>query len=318
MLNLPDLSFAQYQCRLQAVDELHLAPYKGSTLRGAFGQAFRRVACVEPRRGTCDGCLLAGTCPYSWVFESPALGELPRFLRGVDRAPHPFVIEPPLDQEQHIAAGGEVLFGLTLFGTAAELLPYFILTFQELGRCGIGKGRGRCTVRSVSTRTQQGHWEEIYDGQTGTMKGLHSLHGPTRTCAPASRLTLHFLTPTRLKHRGHLVDQLDFRMLVFHLLKRASELTFFYCRGAPVQWDFGQALALAAHVQTVDHSLRWVDWERWSNRQRTRMKLGGFMGEVSFAGNLTPFLPLIHLGEVMHVGKGTSCGLGQYRAHPQP
>ncbi|MDZ7338640.1 MAG: CRISPR system precrRNA processing endoribonuclease RAMP protein Cas6 [candidate division KSB1 bacterium] len=317
MVTLPELTFAQYQCRLQAVDDLHLAPYKGSTLRGAFGHAFRRVACVEPRRATCQGCLLTGTCPYSRVFESPAMGTLPRFLRGVDRAPHPFVIEPPLAEEQDVPAGGEVVFGLTLFGSACDLLPYFILTFRELGRCGIGKGRGRCTVRSVAARTQAG-WQDIYDGKSGTLANLDARQRPPESTAAASALTLRFLTPTRIKHRGHLTDRLDFRLLVFHLLKRASELTHFYCPQAAVQWDFAPALALAAEVTTCAHSLRWVDWERWSNRQQTRMKLGGIVGEISFAGPLGPFLPLLRLGEVMHVGKGTSFGLGKYELHQHP
>ncbi len=103
MINLPELTFAQYQCRLQAVEELHLAPYQGSTLRGAFGHAFRRVCCVESHRRSCQGCLLTGTCPYSRVFESPALAPLPRFLHGVDRAPHFFVIEPPLQQAAQLS-----------------------------------------------------------------------------------------------------------------------------------------------------------------------------------------------------------------------
>ncbi|NIA10440.1 MAG: CRISPR system precrRNA processing endoribonuclease RAMP protein Cas6, partial [Nitrospiraceae bacterium] len=61
------------------------------------------------------------------------------------------------------------------------------------------------------------------------------------------------------------------------------------------------------------NTLYWHDWERWSNRQGTRMKLGGFMGEVTYKGDLRPFWPYIRLGEYVHVGKGSSFGLGRYR-----
>ena len=55
-------------------------------------------------------------------------------------------------------------------------------------------------------------------------------------------------------------------------------------------------------VQLAEARTRWVDWERYSSRQDTRMKLGGFVGEVVYEGNLAPFLPYLVLGEMLHVG----------------
>ncbi len=42
------------------------------------------------------------------------------------------------------------------------------------------------------------------------------------------------------------------------------------------------------------------------------MKMGGFIGDITFEGNSEPFMPLIKAGEVLHVGKGTGFGLGKY------
>lgn len=42
------------------------------------------------------------------------------------------------------------------------------------------------------------------------------------------------------------------------------------------------------------------------------MKMGGFVGEVMYRGELSDFLPLLKLGEKIHVGKGTGFGLGRY------
>ena len=55
------------------------------------------------------------------------------------------------------------------------------------------------------------------------------------------------------------------------------------------------------------------DWERYLARQDTRMKMGGFVGRVEYQGNLREFFPLLKLGEVVHVGKGTGFGLGRYK-----
>jgi len=43
------------------------------------------------------------------------------------------------------------------------------------------------------------------------------------------------------------------------------------------------------------------------------MMMGGCIGSITFAGNLTQFMPFLLLGEKINVGKGTSFGLGKYR-----
>ena len=42
------------------------------------------------------------------------------------------------------------------------------------------------------------------------------------------------------------------------------------------------------------------------------MKMGGFVGKVEYKGDLSEFIPLLRLGEVIHVGKGIVFGLGRY------
>ena len=64
---------------------------------------------------------------------------------------------------------------------------------------------------------------------------------------------------------------------------------------------------------TVEQELRWYDWERYSNRQEVRMRLGGFIGRVTYRGDLGEFLPYLLLGMYTHVGKGATFGLGGYR-----
>jgi CRISPR/Cas system endoribonuclease Cas6 (RAMP superfamily) len=43
------------------------------------------------------------------------------------------------------------------------------------------------------------------------------------------------------------------------------------------------------------------------------MKMGGFIGEITFDGNVEPFISLIKAGEILHVGKGSGFGLGKYK-----
>ena len=43
------------------------------------------------------------------------------------------------------------------------------------------------------------------------------------------------------------------------------------------------------------------------------MKMGGFIGSITFEGDFEKFMPFLLLGEFIHVGKGTSFGLGKYK-----
>jgi CRISPR/Cas system endoribonuclease Cas6 (RAMP superfamily) len=42
------------------------------------------------------------------------------------------------------------------------------------------------------------------------------------------------------------------------------------------------------------------------------MKLGGFTGQITYSGEIQEFIPYIKLGEIIHIGKNTSFGLGKY------
>jgi hypothetical protein len=56
---------------------------------------------------------------------------------------NPFVLEPPKEEKQHYNAQDRLAFHLISIGRAMEYLPYFLFTFDELGRMGLGKGKGR-------------------------------------------------------------------------------------------------------------------------------------------------------------------------------
>lgn len=76
--------------------------------------------------------------------------------------------------------------------------------------------------------------------------------------------------------------------------------------------DFKGIIEAAKQIETKDGQVQWRDWERYSARQDVKMKLGGFVGEAEYRGELREFVPLLKLGERVNVGKGTGFGLGRY------
>ena len=82
---------------------------------------------------------------------------------------------------------------------------------------------------------------------------------------------------------------------------------------AAMELDYRALIERAATIETLSSQLSWWDWERYSNRQKTKMKLGGFAGEIEYSGEaIADFLPLIAAGEILHIGAGTGFGLGKY------
>lgn len=89
---------------------------------------------------------------------------------------------------------------------------------------------------------------------------------------------LRFLTPTRLKSGDHLLSTVGFRGLVFAMLRRTLEIAHFHVPGAEIDWPFRPLLKRTDAVRVVASRLRWHDWERYSNRQKTRISVKRYSG----------------------------------------
>ena len=307
---LQPLRWVTFEVVLRAEDHLRLPAYKGSVLRGAFGATLKRLVCVMPHRN-CDICLLRQQCVYAVDFETRvnrAGSEKPAF------APHPFVLWPPAETRLDYAPGEELVFGLVLIGRAVDHLPYFIYTLEEMGKAGIGRGRGACRVEQVHALGPDGARTPVYDGTAKQLvTGWRVATGADLDGeGDAPSVSLDFLTPTRLRVKDDLVIDLDFEALIRALLRRVSALCEHHC-GGRLDLDYDGLVRRAREVRAVRRDLRWHDWERYSARQKTTMKMGGFMGRIVFEGEMGEFYPLLRAGERLHVGKGTAFGLGMYK-----
>jgi CRISPR-associated endoribonuclease Cas6 len=291
-------------------EPLHLPLFKGSTIRGGFGNVFRKVVCAL-KKNDCHDCILKEKCIYAYVFETIPPSDT-KYMKKYPSAPHPFVIEPPLEEKTVYNSKEDIVFNLILIGRAIDYLPYFIYTFDELGKIGIGRQRGKYKLKEVWAEN-----ERIYNSD-GSIKKVTEQSSITisfdydQMDNPNEEILIRFITPTRIVFNGHLTIDLEFHILIRNLLRRIALLSYFHCSGDPDGIDFKRIIAEASKVRVVERDLVWHDWERYSFRKKMRMKLGGFVGSVKFTGNIRPFMPLLKAGEVVHVGRATAFGLGKY------
>jgi CRISPR-associated endoribonuclease Cas6 len=229
------------------------------------------------------------------------------------------------NERLNFAIGDELRFRLTLMGRANDYLSYVIYAVSEMARRGLGAERAGFALRSVAALGESGNCETIYTA--GDKRSLIPIDAGNTLSdllearlqeleragrKPGDTLKLRFTTPTRIRVEGDLQTSLGFELLIRNLLRRVSMLIAVHSESR-LDLDYKGLIARAASVRIYQASLNWHDWQRYSNRQETKMKLGGFIGEIEYAGEaITEFLPLILAGEILHVGAGTSFGLGQY------
>ncbi len=307
------LKFGNFLFTIVPNNPLILPAYKGSTFRGGFGSVFKRLVCIA-KNNECAVCFLKEKCAYSYIFETPPPPGT-EIMRKYEATPHPFVIEPPPEKRRGYKPGDEIKFGLILIGKAIEYLPYFIYTFDELGRTGITKDKTKYELKNVSC-----NGEKIYDSETKTLKSFktsslildNTVVNDSDSEWRNMTISLSFLTPARILYDGRLTLDLEFHILIRNLLRRLSLLYYFHCNGDPSGWNFNGLIEKSKNIKVKENKLRWYRWKRYSARQNTKINMGGFVGEITFEGKIEPFIPIIKAGEVLHIGKGTGFGLGKY------
>ncbi|MCX8014624.1 MAG: CRISPR system precrRNA processing endoribonuclease RAMP protein Cas6, partial [candidate division WOR-3 bacterium] len=270
------------------------------------GYTFRRITCPLKDKN-CKECLLKTKCVYAYIFETPR-PEDSKIMRKYESIPRPFIFEPALNNKQVYLQDEKFAFKLTLIGKAIDYLPYFIYALDEMGKNGLGKNRGKLELISVKQGSRT-----IYDGKDKKIKNEIKPKQLKLTNAkkPVSKIKIKFLTPFRIIYEGKVVQHLDFHILIRSLLRRIGLLSYFHS-DTPYDIDFTNLISKAGEVRILHSDLTLQDQYRYSTRQHQRIPIQGMIGEITYQGNLTDFIPYLKIGEMLHIGKGTVFGMGKY------
>ncbi len=317
---MTDFTIHHFLFTVEVVTPIELDEHSGSALRGSFFEAVWRRFCTNKESPTCVECPLHTVCPVS-ALVAPLREEN---LRGRD-IPRPYVILPPIGQKRRYENGSQLVFGITLFGSIVQLLPYIMLSAHELEESGIGrklrenKGqRGRYTIIQVESYHPINSQREVIYQAGRSLVNVPTLAVTENDVAnravnlSTEHLTLDFLTPTRLTDREKLVHQPAFRPLVQRLSERLAALTETYGDQSTIPFT-NDMVQLATNITCTEDYTHWEDVQSYSHRQQRHTPVSGFMGRATFVGDLAPFRELLTWGELIHVGKSAVKGNGWYK-----
>lgn len=301
------ISLARYRFHFTATTPVQFPEWAGSTLRGGFGHALRHTACMT-RQKDCNGCPLQATCPYPALFAPPPRA-LP--LQKLTQAPAPYVIEPEGWGIRRIEPGQNWHLDMVLMGRALHELPLITLAWQRAAARGLGAGDGSSALTHVEVQHQDGHLHPVLETPQARFAD-HPIPPLDLRLNSKGPVHLCITTPLRLQENGKALPptRLDAGRLLMQVVRRVSLIAT--CHGSgPPHWDYGKLKAQAQAVRD-ERQLRWLDWTRRSARQQQTMQLGGVVGDWTLHDLPPEFLPLLKLGEWLHIGKETVFGLGRY------
>lgn len=292
---LEGFQVAIYDISLIATEPVSFRQPAAATLRGALG------AVLHDKDPAAYALLIGGQ-------EGPG-----------DSGVRPYVLAVQGREKKDYAPGEELAFRLVLVGRGQTCLAAIVQALVQLEESGLGsnrdRGGGRFYLSRVMTYAPDGASYVVFDRASGQFYDVAAPVGAgdlMRRAAslPEDRLTLHFLTPTRLLQQGRLLERPQFAQVVTHLAWRLHTLLQRFCG---TEADLRPVVSAAESVATAASDLRMCLPSRYSARQGTRIPLHGFVGTLAVTGRLRPLLPLLVAGEWVHVGKGAAMGQGRYR-----
>ncbi len=283
---------------LEATRAVAWPHFAGGRIRGAFGRALRQAACITGKP-ECGGCAVRTQCAYGAVFDpaAPAQPLHPSFQNGLPA----YVIQPPPLGARQLRAGDTVRFTVQLLANAQPHQSLVAHVLRDAVNQHLFKP-GDCAVQTIECR-------ELPIPALATEPAGPALNG----------IQLTWLTPMRLQHQGKpLFRPLD---LSAAALTSATWRRYLqWCQLSGQTPSAAQAPLDAARHCTLDtQGMQWHDISRYSNTQQQHLPLGGLLGQAVLTGPdhaLQTLLPLLRLGEQLHIGKETVFGLGQYHLRP--
>jgi len=251
--------------------------FMGSMLRGALGFALKRIVCINPSY-KCEGCFSAKECVYYAFYEEKNVF-------------HKFRLDIGIQQKNFD-------FSLYLFEDAIDSLPYVLSAIKKaVEEEGFGKERKTMKIRQMSVLNQI-----VYDGNE---------FQPLDNILPKSiqidnycpDVQLEFTMPLRIKENNKFAkESVALHTLINNIHSRYRQLN----GDPPTRLDY------RVEGDIVASTLKFVEMQRYSSRQKKGMSMGGLKGTMTIKGLDPKSYEYLKIGEIIGAGKQTVFGLGSY------
>jgi len=323
--------FSKFVFELKVSDNLSLPIFSGPIIRNHFGFALKKVSCelllddVDPQKALCNNCPAVEFCPFVYVFESP-----PEYLSKINPPPPNFVLSVPINLKTIFNKNDTFEFGLILLGKSSQYILPIIESVRMMGRTGLKnfKSNSKATLNKI-------YFESPYNGERQTFFSerpgiLYKIDQPKAKEAEekisrlisSDTLTIKFVSPLEFTLDKQKNPELTFANLIRLIIRRANLLAIYNEEEIdqakkPLMSIYytNKLIDNAKTIETLEYDFYSFvnDYDRLSHSTGKVVKFDGIIGQATYKGDFLQFIPLLLLGEQLHIGKHTSYGFGEYK-----
>lgn len=310
-----DFTARHFTFLCEAITPIQLGPQPGTAIRGALYQAM--IALFSPNDPIPNVPLDPVRALLAAEDETNARG------RDVPRA---FSVEPPPSYTK-VEAKRRFSFGVSLFGKADALMPYLFRSVPEMGKTGIGAGRGRFRLIRISEANPLNNTSRVIMQHRQIKEPFliitHQRMQEEARVRRSDEVTVNFITPMRLIEGGRLVHKPKLGTLLRRLVERAQLLNDYYsplpetnasrdCWKA--EWERMSKIGdQIDQEEPLFDKTEWINIESYSRARQRSTPIGGFVGKARWKIDSANVLIWLLWGQSLHVGKNVAKGDGYFR-----
>lgn len=288
------MKLSRYQLNFTAQEKISFKQFPGSALRGVFGDALKAISCVTQREH-CQGCTQKTNCAFPQVFKTTKLEK-----QRLTQVPQPLILDAS-EVPNKINRGESFTLYLTLIGASQQYIDQIIQAWVFAEQLGLDSESKKSTFQLLSV--------EIVD--TSLPEKLFQ----------SNLFLIDLITPHRAfrreghKRRRQLITPETFIVNTYfaNIVRRYLSLEELY--GKNLSDEKAEILMNASYaLEPIKQTLKLAKYHRISRIQNKALDLSGLKGEIIIRSNdLSTLLPILWLGQWLHVGNNTMSGLGSYR-----
>jgi hypothetical protein len=280
-------SWFALQFELRALEEGSIPRFLGPVFHGAFGHALRE-SCVQ----------LPQAIPlYDLCYE--------RNSTSSPNRTQPFLFDVHRDCGGNMRCGDGIRaqwIGKPILASAPAFLPALLYSLKIMAANGLGPDLVPFELIAVRILPHP-----IFRPDDSGINILPAVYTFTDLQKPSDseRAEIKLETPTQLVSKNRILKSVDGPIFFRRLWQRiAAWGEFELC--SQIKPPFFDEIGVKCD------ETHWQLAERWSSRQQKRLDVSGLVGRVTFSGLDNFAWGLLRIGEQLHVGKNTTCGLGKY------